>query len=105
MKKILLIIIGTIGGIMLCYFYEFIVYDNYVYKTNSDFLLNNNIVIPKNSYLILHEDMPEGFYRFELCIQLSEKDLNNIEFYNRIKGEWWISYNIDQTRQQKEVGK
>jgi hypothetical protein len=86
------LVYGIIIGIVLCFLHNYLIHDNYIYLSQQDLIFENNITIPKNTYFVLHETMPEGFSRFKLCININKDKIDKIEFSKKKAGEWWIPY-------------
>ncbi len=72
-------IIGLICGIFFSHILPYLTKHTHIYNTKRDFILNNNILIPKNTKIIKYREMPEGYCTYILYINLDFSEENMLE--------------------------
>lgn len=85
------IIYGFMLGIIFTYLMQYLTKKTHIYNTKRDIVFENNIIIPKNTNIIKHSVMPEGYSTYILYINLDLSEENMLD-ETIVKGDKIYSY-------------
>lgn len=85
-------ILGFLVSLVFFWFIPKAFFPVQYYQTKEELILDNNIVIPKNTEFTLYQDMPEGYKIYAFSISLDYIDDKVMKKTRVIQGGWIPSY-------------
>ncbi len=95
-------VLGFVVGIIVIWAIPGLFFKTHYYKATDDLILENNIIIPKNTEFTLYKDMPEGFKMYAFCVAIESENDFIMKKISSKNGGWINGYpakpkNLDRT--------